>query len=104
MAQGDYATLGDFKDTFPEFLPVADALCQRALDDAQDRISKGVYKLQTRRAHCLLAAHVLVTSPWGQSARLASKQLPNGAPAGSTTYSLQLREIAKERAVGIGST
>lgn len=98
------ATLGDFRDTFPEFAGVVDALCSRALDDASDRVAPGVYKNQLNRAHCLMAAHILVTSPWGQSARLTSKQLPNGSPAGSTTYSLQLREIQRERAGMIGVT
>lgn len=98
------ATLGDFKDTFPEFIGVADLLCTRALSDAADRVAPGVYLNQLNRAHCLMAAHILVTSPWGQSARLASKQLPNGAPAGSTTYSLQLREIQSERCAFIGCT
>lgn len=96
------ATLGDFKDTFPEFLPVADALCERALLDASDRVSPGVYKGQLNRAHCLMAAHILVTSPWGQSARLGPKALPPGAKPGSTTYSLALDEIKAERAAFIG--
>jgi hypothetical protein len=98
------ATLGDFKDTFAEFIPVQDALCLRALADAADRVSPGVYKNQLNRAHCLMAAHILVTSPWGQSARLGPKQITPGAPPGSTTYSLALREIQRERAALIGCT
>jgi len=98
------ATLGDFRDTFPEFAGVVDGLITRALNDASDRIAVGVYRNQTTRAHCLLAAHVLVVSPWGQNARLSGKNQPAGAPPGQTTYSLALRELQRERAAFIGCT
>jgi hypothetical protein len=103
MAQ-TLATLGDFKDTFPEFAGVLDALCQRALDDASDRVAPGVYLKQLNRAHCLMAAHILVTSPWGLSARLSGKGGGTQFTVGQTTYSFQLKEIQAERAAFIGCT
>ena len=98
------ATLADFRATFPEFLGVVDEMINPALADAAGRIAIGVYTDQTTRAHCLMAAHILVTSPWGQSARLSGKNQPIGAPPGQTTYSLALREIQRERAAFIGCT
>jgi hypothetical protein len=96
------ATLGDFRDTFPEFLGVVDAMVIRALGDAAGRVAPGVYTDQLTRAHCLMAAHILVTSPWGQAARLAAGNGATQFTIGQTTYSLALRQIQSERCAFIG--
>lgn len=83
----------------PEFNGVVDAMVQGALDDAADRVSLGVYKNQLGRAHALMAADVLVSSNWGQAARLNAK-----VADGKTTYSAQLDKIRRERAGMFGNT
>ena len=91
--------LSDFRTMFPEFNGVVDGLINLALADAADRVSPGVYKNQLGRAHGLMTADILVSSPWGQSARLDPK-----AVDGKTTYSAQLDKIRSERCAFYGIT
>jgi len=84
---------------FPEFNGVVDSLINLALTDGADRVSPGVYKNQLGRAHGLMAADILVSSPWGQSARLDPKD-----PRTGTTYSNQLDRIRSERCAFYGIT
>jgi hypothetical protein len=92
-------TLSEFRVMFPEFQSVVDATINAALTDAADRVSKGVYKNQLGRAHGLMAADILVSSPWGASARLNAKTAD-----GKTTYSAQLDKIRSERCAFYGIT
>lgn len=85
--------LAGFRDMFPEFNAVGDTVVELAVRDAVGRISVGVYGDQANRAHGLMTADILVSSNWGQSARLNAK-----IADGRTTYSAQLDKIRSERA------
>ncbi len=91
--------LAGFRGLFPEFAGVVDTIVQPALDDAAGRVSPTVYGEQLSRAHGLMAADILVSSPWGHAARLNAK-----VADGRTTYSAQLDKIRSERASMWGIT
>lgn len=64
--------LGAFREVFPELHTAGDALVQAMLDRAERSIDSSVFGERFDDAHGLLAAHLLVLSPYGKNARLQS--------------------------------
>ena len=82
---------------FPEFATATDALVTPWLNAAAARLSQAVLGAAYDEAHGALAAHMLATSPGGQSARMVAKD-------GTTTYSKRLDEIKRAFVIGVSCT
>lgn len=66
--------LETFRTLHPEFEPVLDQVVQSKLDQAAERLDAAIYGRLYDQAHEHLAAHLIVTSPFGHSARLEADQ------------------------------
>jgi hypothetical protein len=78
----------DFLARFPEFEPAPKAMVEAALSEARRNVDAEVFGDKTDDAIRWKAAHLLAISPFGQQARLISKD-------GSTTYGKYFWELAK---------
>jgi hypothetical protein len=99
-------TAATLKARFPEFAPVADAVCTANIAAATLRTSARVFTASDvfDEAVLLRAAHQLASSPGGQAARLEGVALaaPSSVAAdlGRTTYGASLLALLRERAGG----
>lgn len=78
--------LAGFRVAFPEFQTAPDYLVNGKLGLAALRIAPDVWGDRTNEGHGLLTAHLLALSPYGQQARLISKD-------GTTLYGVQYQKI-----------
>ena len=69
----------DFLARFPEFEPASKTMIEAAIDEAKRNVDSGVWREKTDDGVRWKTAHLLAISPFGQQARLVSKD-------GSTTY------------------
>lgn len=83
----------DFLSRFPEFEPASKAMIETALDEAERNVDAEVFAGKTDDAIRWKAAHLLAISPFGQQARMISKD-------GSTTYGKRFVELAKSMTPG----
>jgi hypothetical protein len=99
-------TAATLKARFPEFAPVADAVCTANIAAATLRTSALVFTTDAAfdEAVLLRAAHLLSISPGGQAARLEGVALASpssvAADLGRTTYGATLLAFMRERAGG----
>ena len=85
---------------FPEFGSVPDPQLIQFLAASASRIDPSVFGAQFDQANGYLAAHMLVCSPYGQSARMESKSGPDGEQ--SSTYYYEYKRILRAVTVGRG--
>lgn len=69
--------LETFRSLHPEFSTVSDEVVEQRLSQAADRLDRAIYGRHYDAAHELLTAHLIVTSPFGHSARLDGDQEGN---------------------------
>lgn len=81
--------LQTFRSLHPEFDSLDDPIIEVKLAQAAERLDPSVYGGKYDQAHELLAAHLLVVSPFGQSARLEGDQ------EGSSLYWPEYERIRK---------
>lgn len=81
-------SLTDFRARFPEFRPVADAQVIATLASAHVLLSEEAYGVAYTLAVGLLAADLLMSSPFGNGMRSESSAAPE-----LTTYRVQLNLI-----------
>lgn len=77
-----------FLARFPEFEPASIAMIEGALVDARSNVDDGVFGTKTDEAVRWKTAHLLAITPFGQQARLVSKD-------GSTTYGEYFMQLAR---------
>ena len=82
-----------FKARFPEFNRLPDVTIQDAIQRGQAQTNANVFGPLQDEASSYLAAHFLALSPYGQQARLVSKD-------GSTTYFMHWIRIAQFKSAG----
>ncbi|HVJ26385.1 MAG TPA: DUF4054 domain-containing protein [Vicinamibacterales bacterium] len=63
-------TLSEFRARFPEFRTASDTLVESVLAEATARLDERIFGALTDAAVGYLAAHLLATSPFGESQRL----------------------------------
>lgn len=85
-------TVETFLDSYPEFNPAGEPLIQAKLDDAALLVDADIWGTREDMGVMLTTAHLLAQSPFGQQARLVSKD-------GSSTYS---RELARMQVIVAG--
>lgn len=83
----------DFLARFPEFEPASKAMIEAALDEAVRNVDVEIFGSKTDDAVRWKTAHLLAVSPFGQQARLMSKD-------GSTTYEVRFWALAKSMTPG----
>ncbi len=83
----------DFLARFPEFEPAPKAMIEAALDEAERNVDVAIFGSKTDDAVRWKAAHLLAIAPFGQQARLVSKD-------GSTTYEKRFDKLAKSMTPG----
>lgn len=86
-------TAASFKARYPEFATASDALVTASLADAAAYVDASLAPVDADRGIGLKAADILALSPFGQTARMQSKD-------GSTTYGNQFAEWVRNRAGG----
>jgi hypothetical protein len=86
--------LAAFRSSFPEFQNVPDALISSWLASALLEFEVETWGDDLDTGHGLLTAHRLALAPYGQNARLSSKDA-------QTTYGEQYRLLQEKRAAGI---
>jgi Protein of unknown function (DUF4054) len=82
-----------FKARFPEFNRLPDVMIQDAINRGVAQTNANVFGPLQDEASAYLAAHFLALSPYGQQARLVSKD-------GSTTYFSHWLRIAQLKSAG----
>lgn len=90
-------TLSAFRDGFPDFVGVADAMVNAKLADAWAQIDTGVWEDLADQAHGQLTAHLLSVAPGGQQARLE----PSEGGFKSTTYGATYWQMLEGRTCAI---
>ena len=80
--------LDSFLARFPEFEPATEPMIRSAIAEAINNVDASVFKTKTDEGVRWKAAHLLAISPWGQQARMVSKD-------GSTTYGMQFHKLAR---------
>lgn len=85
--------LPTFRARFPEFQNVSNALITEALTAALAFVDADQWGVKRAEGVLYRAAHLLACSPWGNAARLVSKD-------GTSTYQLQYKQLVRE--IGIG--
>lgn len=93
MALDEHMTLAEFRILYPEFCSVEDPQVKANLEQAEAGTDPEFLGDRLKQAHGLLTAHMLAASPFGQQARLDSKQ-------GDTTYRMQLRQLYNQTVLG----
>jgi len=83
-----------FLESHPEFTPAGASLIGEKLAEAALEVDVALWGVRADTGIKLTAAHLLAVSPFGQQARLVSKD-------GSTTYSTRLIDLRKLAAAGI---
>ncbi len=83
---------GTWRALYPEFDTAPDALVQGWLDIAANRIDTAVWGVRAGEGHCLLTAHLLATSPFGQMSRMSSA-------AGESVYGVRFAEACQQVAM-----
>lgn len=83
----------DLQLVFPEFANTNAALVESRIAQAEARIDAAVWGARAADGVLYLAAHLLATSPYGQQARLSSKD-------GSSTYLVEYVRLQREVAAG----
>lgn len=83
----------DFLARFPEFEPASKAMIESAIAEAGRNVDADIFDTKTDDAIRWKAAHLLAISPFGQQARLSSKD-------GSTTYGKRFTELARSMTPG----
>jgi hypothetical protein len=78
----------DFLARFPEFEPAPPAMVESAIAEAIRNVDSGVWRDKTDDGVRWHTAHALAMSPFGQQARLVSKD-------GSTTYGMRFAELMR---------
>lgn len=78
----------DFLARFPEFEPAPPAMIGAAIAEAKRGVDADVWREKTDDGVRWLAAHLLAISPFGQQARLVSKE-------GSSTYGEHHKMLVK---------
>ena len=78
----------DFLARFPEFEPASKGMIDEAIAEAARNVVGGVWREKNDDGVRWLAAHLLAISPFGQQARLISKD-------GSTTYGKRFAELVR---------
>jgi hypothetical protein len=78
-----------FLARFPEFEPAPPLMIDEAIAEAVTRVDSGVWGNKTDAGVRWRAAHLLAISPFGQQARLVSKD-------GSTTYGKEHARLMRE--------
>lgn len=81
--------LETFRSLHPEFDPLDDSIIEVKLSQAAERLDPAIYGQKYDQAHELLTAHLLVVSPFGQSARL------EGDAEGTSLYWPEYERIRK---------
>ena len=71
-----------FLSRFPEFEPAGKPMVREGIAEATRGVDTGVWGAKTDDGIRWLAAHLLAITPWGQQARMVSKD-------GSTTYGVE---------------
>ena len=77
-----------FLARFPEFEPASPAMVEASLKEAIRNVDSTVFGTKTDDAVSWKCAHLLAISPFGQQARLISKD-------GETTYGKYFLELAR---------
>lgn len=77
-----------FLARFPEFEPASIAMIEGALVDARSNVDGAVFGTKTDEAVRWKTAHLLAITPFGQQARLVSKD-------GSTTYGEYFMQLVR---------
>ena len=77
-----------FLARFPEFEPAPRAMIEEALDEGARNVDAQVWGSKTNDGIRWKTAHLLAISPFGQQARLVSKD-------GSTTYGVRFAALAR---------
>ncbi len=85
--------LATFRVQFPEFKGVTDALVQAMLDASLLEIDAFIWGAKADQGQAYLTAHKLATSPFGQNARMVSKN-------GETTYEKNYRTLIRQVSSG----
>ena len=78
---------------YPEFEPAPEPMVRKKIADATNNVDAAVFKTKTDQAIALKTAHMLALSPFGQQARLVSKD-------GATTYGIQFMALARSMTPG----
>jgi hypothetical protein len=87
-------TLAAFRVEYPEFVATADATVEAKLAAALARTDADAFGDDADAAQGLLAAHLLASSPYGQTSR------QEGADKSSTTYLDEWKRLARSRCGG----
>ena len=82
-----------FLARFPEFEPASRSMVDEAIDEASRNVDPDVFGEKTDDGIRWQAAHLLAISPFGQQARLISKD-------GSTTYGKRFEALARSMTPG----
>ncbi len=78
----------NFCARFPEFEPATEPMIRTAIAEAVNNVDVDVFKTKTDEAVRWKTAHLLAISPFGQQARMVSKE-------GGTTYGEQFMKLAR---------
>jgi len=77
-----------FLARFPEFEPASKSMIEEAIDEATRNVDVDVWRDKTDDGVRWKAAHLLAITPFGQQARLMSKD-------GSTTYGTHFAQLMR---------
>lgn len=83
----------DFLARFPEFEPAGSTMVSAAIAEAVRGVDAEVWGTKTDDGVRWLTAHLLAITPWGQQARMVSKD-------GSTTYSKEHARLVRSVSSG----
>ena len=86
-------TRSSFLGRFPEFEPASQTMVEAAIGEAIRNVDAAAFGDKTDDAVAWKCAHLLAISPFGQQARLISKD-------GSTTYGKYFKELAQSNTPG----
>lgn len=84
-------SLASFRTQFPEFNGPSDGLVQSMLDAAALEIDTSIWGKKADQGQAYLAAHKLVMSPFGQNAKLQTK---NGESTYLGVYQKLVRQVS----------
>lgn len=84
--------LDAFRLRFPEFSSTPDELIESYLAQAERRIDAETWGALEDDGHALLTAHLLVMSPYGQSARMTAKDQKTA----TSTYGLEYERLVEQ--------
>lgn len=88
-------TVGEFKESYPEFKDTDFILVQSKIREATARVSEKIFGNSYKYAVMLKTADLLSVSPSGEQAKLRLENRGN-------MYSVEFAELAHEKSVGAG--